>query len=387
MQFQVKTIKNENIKNELLKIGFDESYVDYASKKHDFLTVKIQNVPCHIATIIKETSLSKGADAGVNRGVLTHSVELSDVILSGTIKQLEEIIKGLSYQPFGLNKIAEEIKKEIELNKKEYSPKIMGILNVTEDSFSDGGKYLDTKDAINHAYEMVEGGADIIDIGAESTRPNAKPVDIDLEIKRLTPVVSEIKKAGITVSIDTRNSLTAQKMIELKADIINDVSGFDYDKNMVNVIKNSNAEIVIMHSKGTPETMDALAQYKNIEDEIYNALYQKIIFAQENGIPTDRIIIDTGFGFAKNIEQNFKLLSKIKEFNSLKVRHLAGVSRKRFLKSLSKTGGIEEIDGITMLSSFYLFQNKVDIIRVHDVKKTKLALEFYNSIYSQKPCP
>ncbi|HIT55912.1 TPA: hypothetical protein IAA92_06595 [Candidatus Galligastranaerophilus intestinigallinarum] len=141
MQFIVKTIKNDDIKNELLKIGFDSQYIDLAAQKHDFLSLKIENLPFYCATIIKQTALSKGADAGVHRDVLLGKIENSSLILSGTIKQLKEILKSLSYQPFGLKNVAKLIEDEINLHFKKKSPKIMGILNVTKDSFSDGGKF------------------------------------------------------------------------------------------------------------------------------------------------------------------------------------------------------------------------------------------------------
>lgn len=386
MQFIVKTIRNNDIKNELLKIGFDNAYIDYASLKHSFLTLKIQNLPPHLSTIIKQTALSKGCDAGIHRDVLLNKIEHSDLILSGTIKQLKEIAKNLSDQPFGLKNIAKLIEDEINLYFKKSNPKIMGILNITKDSSSDGGKYFELNDAIIQAERLVQEGADIIDIGAESTRPNAIPVDIDFEIEKLTPVVKELKKQNIKISIDTRNSKTAKKMIELGVDYINDVSGLNYDNKMVDVIKNSDVNYVLCHSKGTPDTMDDMAQYKNIADEIYEELYKKSLFLLEEGIKKERIIIDVGFGFAKNVEQNFELLKRIKEFNSLGFKNLAGVSRKRFIKSLTNENNLETLDELTMLASFYLLEQNVDIIRVHNVKKTKTALDFYRAIYSQKPC-
>ncbi len=166
-------------------------------------------------------------------------------------------------------------------------------------------------------------------------------------------------------------------MLNLGADIINDVSGLCYDPNMVDLIRNSSCQIVIMHSKGTPLTMDNLCQYKDIADDIFQNLKEKIEFLN---IEKDRIIVDPGFGFAKDIGQNFELLRRVGEFNSLGVKTLAGVSRKRFLKSLVNTSDNEILDDLTMTSSFYLFENNIDIVRVHNVYKTKLALDLYNKI-------
>ena len=385
MQFTIKTIKNNEIKNELLKIGFDKAYIDYAALKHDFLTLKIQNIPSHVSTIIKQTALSKGCDAGVHRDVLLKQIENSSLILSGSIKQLKEIAKSLSYQPFGLKNIAKLIEDEINLHYKSHSPEIMGILNVTKDSFSDGGKFFELKEALIQAEKLITEGSDIIDVGAESTRPNANPIEVDFEIEKLTPVIKELKKQNIKISIDTRNHKTAKKMIELGVDIINDVSNLNYDNNMVEVIKNSNVCYVLCHSRGIPQNMDEFCNYENLADEIFDELHKKSQFLINEGIEKERIIIDVGFGFAKNIEQNFELLKRIEEFNSLGFKNLAGVSRKRFIKSLVDEANLETLDELTMLASFYLIQKNVDIIRVHNVQKTKMALDFYNAIYLQKP--
>lgn len=386
MQFIVKTIKNDDIKNELLKIGFDSQYLEFAALKHEFLTLKIENLPPYAATVIKQTALSKGCDAGVHRDVLLGKIENSSLILTGTIKQLREIAKSLSYQPFGLKNIAKLIEDEINLHFKKKNPKIMGILNVTKDSFSDGGRFFELKDAIIQAEKLVQEGADIIDIGAESTRPNAEPVDVDFETEKLTPIVKELKKQKVKISIDTRNHKTAEKMIELGVDIINDVSNLNYDNKMADIIKNSDVFYVLCHSRGIPQNMDEFCSYNNVQDEVYEELYKKSRFLLDKGIEKERIIIDVGFGFAKNVEQNFELLKRIKEFNSLGFKNLAGLSRKRFIKSLVCEANLETLDDLTMLASFYLIQENVDIIRVHNVQKTKTALDFYRAIYSQKPC-
>ena len=266
MQFTVKKIKNNSIENELTSIDFDKSYLEQAAKKHRFVSLKIENMPFYCATIVKEAALSAGADAGVHKDVLTHKVETSDLILSGTVKQLEKISENLSEQPFGLNNVARQILKLI--NQKSCTSQIMGILNITDNSFSDGGKYLDKDKAISHAEEMIAYGANIIDIGAEATNPKAEPVTPEIEIERLSEVIKNIKKLGVIVSVDTRNSKTAEFAIKEGADIINDVSGLEHDAKMINAIKNSNAKIVVMHSKGTPKTMDNLNQYDNLTKDI-----------------------------------------------------------------------------------------------------------------------
>ncbi len=382
MQFYIKTIHDINPIDELDKIGFDTNYIKYAANKHNFLVLKIYNLTCPMATIIKQTALSMGTDAAINKNVLTNTIDKSDLILSGSIKQLKEISKNLKNQPFNLPLISDLIEEQINLYYKKNEVKIVGILNLSKDSFSDGNKYKNMDDAIFYAHNMIDTGADIIDIGAAATNPNSSEISPEDEIKKLKPVICELKKTNIVISVDTRSSLVAKSAIELGADIINDVSGLKYDKDMEKIIKEYNSKIVITHSRGLPSDMDNLCDYNQIEDDVYNELLNRISNSEIN---RDNIILDVGFGFAKNIEQNFKLLEKIKEFKSLGFKMMAGTSRKRFLKSLVNTSDNNMLDDITMLSSFYLIQSGVDYIRVHNVAKTKLALDFYNAIYSQKP--
>ncbi len=395
MQFNVRRILTENIKDEIKKIGFSPSYLDFGVLKHKFLNIKVYNLKPEAATIIKQTALSSNCDAAIHRGVLDHSEAVSDLILSGTIAQLQTVSEKLKSQQFSLDKISDEILKQIQIFEKEgaqntdgaFRPKIMGILNITEDSFSDGGLFLKPSDAIEYCYKMIQDGVNIIDIGAESTRPMAKPVDSSVEIERITPVIKELKQDSIfkdiKISIDTRNADTARVMGDFGADIINDVSGLTYDPDMTKTIKETGLNVVIMHSRGTPKDMDNLCQYKDAAEEVYFELLKRVQKAVESGVQLDKIIVDPGFGFAKNSEQNFELVKKIEEFKSLGFPILAGLSRKRFVKSIitdvsvdgTKTHNNETLDDLTAQLSFYFALKKIDIIRVHNVAKTKQALD------------
>ena len=395
MQFNVRRILTENIKDEIKKIGFSPSYLDFGVLKHKFLNIKVYNLKPEAATIIKQTALSSNCDAAIHRGVLDHSEAVSDLILSGTIAQLQTVSEKLKSQQFSLDKISDEILKQIQIFEKEgaqntdgaFRPKIMGILNITEDSFSDGGLFLKPFDAIEYCYKMIQDGVNIIDIGAESTRPMAKPVDSSVEIGRITPVIKKLKQDSIfkdiKISIDTRNADTARVMWDFGADIINDVSGLTYDPDMTKTIKETGLNVVIMHSRGTPKDMDNLCQYKDAAEEVYFELVKRVQKAVESGVQPDKIIVDPGFGFAKNSEQNFELVKKIEEFKSLGFPILAGLSRKRFVKSIitdvsadgAKAHNNETLDDLTAQLSFYFTLKKIDIIRVHNVAKTKQALD------------
>ena len=405
MQFKVRRILSENIEQEISNVGFSPSYLGFGAKKHKFLNIKIYNLKPEAATIIKQAALSLGTDAAVHRGVLDHSIDFSDVILSGTVAQLENIAQKLKLQQFSLAQVSEEILKQIKIFEngfcwqksalntadtlvtKQRCPKIMGILNVTENSFSDGGKFLDPKYAIEHAYKMIEEGAEIIDIGAESTRPLSEAVPSDVEIQRITPVLKELRAnsacKNIKISIDTRNSATAAAAAALGADIINDVSGLTYDDNMAKTISDTGLEVVVMHSRGTPKDMDSFCNYKNVVDEVYFELLDRVQIALSAGIQPEKIIIDPGFGFAKNYEQNFEIMSKIEEFKSMGFRLLCGLSRKRFIKSLlnpDNTGNeaekdLAKLDELTAQTGLYFTLKGTDILRVHNVLKTKQALD------------
>jgi len=400
MQFKVRRILPENIKNEIQKIGFSPSYLNFGVLKHKFLNIKVYNLKPEAATIIKQTALASNCDAAVHKGVLDHSIPLSDVILSGTVNQLRTTAEKLKLQQFSLNTAAEEILKEVERFEREdvsnisksFSPKIMGVLNITEDSFSDGGRFLDPKAAIEHCFQMIQEGAEIIDIGAESTRPGAEIISSETEINRITPIIKELgrdsKIQNIKISIDTRNAHTARVMADFGADIINDVSGLKYDPDMINAVRETGLNVVIMHSRGTPKDMDNLSKYNDVIEEVYFELQERVKKAADSGILPDKIIIDPGFGFAKNNEQNFEIVKRIEEFKSLGFPILAGLSRKRFIKSVvtdvskdsQKVPDNEVLDDLTSQLSFYFTYKKIDIIRVHNVAKTRQAVNLARRI-------
>ena len=223
----------------------------------------------------------------------------------------------------------------------------------TQNSFSDGGEFLEFENAKRHIAQMIEQGAQIIDIGAESTRPNADEIDSQTQIKRILPIIKHIKEnyKNILVSIDTRSSEVAQICINEGADIINDVSGLRFDAKMAKTIAKSNAKIVIMHSRSTPKDMDNMCNYENLIDEIFFELKKQCDFAISEGVKPENIIIDVGFGFAKNYEQNIELMTRIEEFKSLGYEILAGVSRKRFIQQLANVTNPKDADEMSAMAS------------------------------------
>lgn len=376
--FLVKKLSNTNIEQELINIGFDKTYTHTAKDKFEYINFKIFNLTPAQANIIKQTAISVGADCGTHREVITGKIENSNCILGGSLSQIKKISEKLQRQPFGLKSLGEILEEKTKIKLPEKT-QLMGVLNVTTNSFSDGGDFYDFDKSIEHLKQLIDDGADIIDIGAESTKPYSKPVSSNDQLKKLEPILNYIKTQNIItpISIDTRSSVVAKRCIELGADIINDVSGFDFDNNMVNVLaQNPNTKIVIQHSQGSPEIMQNNPTYSNLIDEIYTILKNKVDFAINNGIKFENIIIDPGIGFGKTKEDNFEILRRWKELKTIGCPVLIGISRKSLLDMPQATN--EEKDIYTLALDSILMNENIDIIRVHNVKMHKKISSILN---------
>ncbi len=369
--FELREIFSDDIVSELSQIGFDEGYKHIAADKFRYKNIKIYNLTCEQANIIKQTALTVGADCATNREVIRGKIEKSNAILGASAAQIKKIAEKLNHQPFGLKNLGKNLTDF--LVSKERKTKLVGILNITPDSFSDGGKYFEPVEAKKHIIELIQDGADIVDIGAESTKPFSEAVSSEEQIKRLKPILDFIQKENIKtpISIDTRSAEVADFSLNNGAGIINDVSGFDFDKNLAKIVAKYGAGVIIQHSKGTPDIMQLSPQYENVVEEVYFSLKDKIEFAKSLGIKD--IVADIGIGFGKTRENNFELLNRIEEFYSLNVPIMAGVSRKSFLGI--KNNDSELQDGLTLAVSYPLVQKNIDYLRVHNVKLHKYMLK------------
>lgn len=369
--FIIKELNPNVILNELHEIGFDETYLSVAQNKFKYKNLKIFDLTSAQANILKQTALSIGADCATHKSVITGSIEKSNAILGGSYSQLKKIAQKLQGQPFKLSELGNIINNTIDIKKQK--TKIAGILNVTPDSFSDGGMYLKSEYAIKHLQEMIEDGADVIDIGAESTRPNAEDISAKEQIRRLKPILEFINKENISIpiSVDTRNSEVADFALNMGVAIINDVSGFDYDNNMPDIISKYKSGVIIQHSKGTPKTMQNNPNYNNLMDEVYLSLQTKINLAREHGI--EKIIVDPGIGFGKTAEQNFEIINRTEELYSLGYPVMVGISRKSLLGVNNNDNSLK--DTLSLAISYPLILKKVDYLRVHNVKLHKRILE------------
>lgn len=271
---------------------------------------------------------------------------------------------------------------EFKIGKKLFSfdkPYLMGILNVTPDSFSDGGKYLTDDLAVNHALEMINDGADIIDIGGESSRPGSEPISVDEEISRVIPVIQKIlnKKPDAIISVDTYKSKVAEMALRSGAKIINDISGFTFDPEIADICAQYNATVVLMHIKGTPKTMQLNPEYEEVVSEIYDFLNSQVTFAKNKGIKN--IIIDPGIGFGKSVKDNFTIIKRLKDFKSIGCPILIGVSRKSFIgKTLNLE--VEQRDLPTAAVEAVSISNSARIIRTHNVKNGKQIIKLLSEI-------
>ena len=298
-------------------------------------------------------------------------------IFTNQVKYLPKLIR--KKINFDLKKIKSKKKNFSDLNFKKI-PNILGVLNLTPDSFSDGGKFNSKKKGVNHAINLLNCGANLIDVGGESTRPGSKMIKENLEWQRINKILKSLLKKKIPISLDTRKSKIMSKGINLGVKLINDVSGLDFDSETLNVLKKYNIPFVIQHSQGVPENMQKNPKYKNELLDIYDFFEKKIKLLRSKGIKHDKIILDPGIGFGKNLKHNMSLIRNISIFHSLGFPILVGNSRKKFIKELSGKNDSEFRNGGTIASSIYLMMQGVQILRIHDVNETMQGIKIFKNI-------
>ncbi|MCL4558914.1 MAG: dihydropteroate synthase [Deltaproteobacteria bacterium] len=358
------------------------------SKKSAFYTFRVRSLSSPAANILKQEALAAGAELATAWRVIKAADAETDALLTGTYRQVEIIVQKIRSQQFGLPCIAAELESAIRnlfipRPYLEYrgsrldlatGPKIMGIVNVTPDSFSDGGRFFSTDAAVGHGMELCEQGADVLDIGGESTRPGSRPVDAAEEKRRVVPVIERLRQRTNTpISIDTRKSEVAKAALDSGADIVNDISALTYDSRMTGVVRRYGAGVVMMHMKGTPKTMQKAPAYDDVIADILSFLEQRTDDALQKGIDRGHIVVDPGIGFGKTPEHNLSILKHMKAFRALGFPLLVGVSRKSFIGKLTGAG-VEGRSYGSVAAAVWAAANGADIVRVHDVKETRQAL-------------
>ncbi|MCF6094675.1 dihydropteroate synthase [Microaerobacter geothermalis] len=367
-----------DIMDYMKEIGADVGGIHLMAPKAESLFIHLQNVSLIQANILKQEMLSKGGDAVVHKLVSTLKKDHSDVILIATLKQLREVIRKLKSQPFGLKRMAEELEefllsrergkdvrsldcrgKVLELGRKTL---VMGIVNVTPDSFSDGGKYDDLERAVQHGKQLVLEGADILDIGGESTRPGHLPVPLEEEVRRVIPVIEALsKEVDVPISIDTYKAEVARKAVEAGAHLINDVWGCKADLSMAKTAAQLDVPIILMHNRET-------ADYTNLIDDMVKDLRRSIQLALEAGIHKEKIIVDPGIGFGKTYEDNLEVMRRLEIFSSLGYPLLLGTSRKSMIGNTLHLPVDQRVEG-TAATLVVGIMKGAQIVRVHDVKE------------------
>lgn len=359
------------------------------------MNIHIQRLPCKVANIIKQEMLAIGGDAAVARGAVACSIEKTDLILIGTLKQIRRFIEKISFQPFGLKLLAESLDTLLDNLLAEHwtlktsrrkmilgdRTRIMGILNVTPDSFSDGGRFDSPEKAVECGFQLVEDGADILDIGGESTRPGAQPVSLEEELRRTIPVIQGLSgKINIPISIDTTKAVIAREAVAAGAEIINDISAMRFDEPMPAVIASSGAAVVFMHMRGVPQTMQkGDLHYALLQGEMIDFFRERLNTALLAGILPEQVIIDPGIGFGKTRSDNLKLLKYLPEFNVLGRPILTGPSRKSFLGQEGRGGAVDRLEE-TAAAVTAAIMNGSQVVRVHDVKAMKRVVAVADAI-------
>ncbi len=362
----------------LLGCGVDPAALTYLTPKLTHRNLLVRGVKLYAANILKQSMLSIGGDVAVHRLVISGKVETSDCIIMGDLRHFRLLVEKLCLQP-GLEPLAESIRSQVfpvegplellacgkRLSWSEL-PVIVGILNITPDSFSDGGRYLSLDAALNHARALAEQGAEIIDIGGESSRPGAESISAEDEIRRVIPVVEVLsRELDIPLSVDTTKASVAEAALKAGASIINDITALQGDPAMMGLARDSGCAVVLMHMRGTPGTMQSQTAYRDIVSEIYTFLDERIESCVDGGIAEESIIADPGIGFGKDLPGNLCLLGHISEFQSLHVPVMVGHSRKSFLGGVLGTDVDRREEGTDAVTAWCAMHG-VDLVRVHD---------------------
>ncbi|HWQ76118.1 MAG TPA: dihydropteroate synthase [Syntrophomonas sp.] len=375
-------------------IGASSPGIEYMISKAVFRCIKLKNIPHRAANILKQEMLAKGGEAAVSREAAGCGDGSGDVLLLGTFKQYTLLVEKLKLQPFGLRAVAADIEKilksqeeaggEIALAQGQTlawgkRTVVMGILNATPDSFSDGGRYLDPARAYEHALAMRDQGADIIDVGGASSRPDATIASEDEELERVIPLVRKLSGAGLIVSVDTFRAEVARQALDNGAHIINDIGSLELDPGLLEVLVKWQAPVVLMHNRLQLRRHEP---YDNLIDDIADELAQAADKAEAAGLEPGKIILDPGLGFGKTTAQNRLLVKRLRDFKSLGKPLLVGASRKSFIGATLALEVEERLEGSLAVMAAAIM-NGADMVRVHDVRESCRLARMLDAIRSE----
>ena len=376
----------------LKEIGSDPGGVAWMVPKAVHRLLRVENLSTRAALILKQEMLSKGGEAAINREAGDFSVDVTDVLLMGTLKQYDQLCHKLKMQPFGLARLAQSLKTVLDNLEQQESRQlrcrdlsltlgertlIMGILNVTPDSFSDGGKFSSLEVAVAHAKEMVDEGADIIDIGGESTRPQTwdeQPLSAEEEIDRILPALERLlQEIDVPISIDTYKAETARAALKAGAHMINDIWGFLREPELAKVSAGFDVPVILMHNQKETE------YEKSLMGSVISSLRQSIKIAEDAGVRPEQIVIDPGIGFGKTTQQNLEVLHHMGELRSLGKPILLGTSRKSVVGNTLNLPVDQRLEGTAATVAWGIAKG-ADIVRVHDVKEMSRVVRMVDAI-------
>lgn len=366
---------------EMIELEVCKEGIDIMAAKMRHLIFMVRGLDPRGANVLKQEMLAADGEAAIPYHAISDMSRPADCLVSGTQRQFQIAIAKLMTQPFGLRDVAEELADAIkELDRPRKPVKIMGILNVTPDSFSDGGNFQDFQAAIDHALGMEAAGADIIDIGGESTRPGAEPVSPEEQIGRVIPVIEGL--AGvlkIPMSIDSRSPEVITGALEAGAGMINLVGGIR-NGSMASLLASCKVPVILMHMQGEPGNMQDSPEYHDVMDEIVDWAREQMALAKDAGIRPERLIMDPGIGFGKTLEHNLEIIRRLGELRILGLPVLLGASRKSFIGRVLDADVNHRLEG-SLAAAVLGAANGADILRVHDVEETVKALALAQEIY------
>lgn len=391
-------LTTEELARTLDDMGCDGRCLPYFDDRRQTLCLRVPDVDTRAANALKQEMLSRGGDVAVHKHAIDREVDRCDCLLFGTAKQIRHLEEKLAVMPYwGLDKVREELAQALaNLGRKRHTlklprgrtleltdaTKLMAILNLTPDSFYCGSRIGSTEDCLQRAAVMVKEGADILDLGAESTRPGAEPVDAQDETSRLVPAIRAIRESfpDIPISVDTTKADVAEDCIEAGADIINDISGLGFDPGMPRVLAETGAPLVLMHIKGIPRTMQKAPDYESLPGDICRFFEERLELAERTGISRSQVILDPGLGFGKTAAHNLELLKHLEFFRTLGLPLLIGHSRKSTLgKILELSDPAERLEGTLAVTALCAWQG-VEIVRVHDVRANRRVLDTIEAV-------
>ena len=391
-------INKELLGEAMASIGAHPASLPIFAHKSEIVPYKLLGVRTPAANILKQEMLAAGGDAVVPTGCIVNADKYVNVVLLGTLKQYKIVLKKLELmQYFGLKQVAAELQEAVAAALEPAALRttladgrvltydkmcVMGILNITPDSFYEGSRVSALADVVARAGQMLEQGAQVLDIGGESTRPGSDSVDGDEERRRVLPVIEALRREypEAVLSVDTYRADTAEAALAVGADIINDISAMEADARMADVVVRTKAPIILMHMRGTPKNMQQNCQYQDVVQEVAVYLAQRAQLLREQGVGADKIILDPGIGFAKDVEQNLRLMRDLHVLTSFGYPVLLAASRKSTIGAV--LGGVpasERLEG-TIATSLQAVQAGAQMVRVHDVLENVRAIRMLEAI-------